>query len=93
MCSRRIDSYVNFVKMHSVCGCECVDEISESSELREPLEIKTKFCRSCFKLVPYDKFLSHTRTNKLLVCASEYKQCVRILHFTHLPAYSCEHTF
>ncbi|XP_020295604.1 IQ and ubiquitin-like domain-containing protein isoform X2 [Pseudomyrmex gracilis] len=63
-------SYVNFVKMHSVCGCECVDEISESSELREPLEIKTKFCRSCFKLVPYDKFLSHTRTNKLLVCAN-----------------------
>ncbi|EFN80348.1 IQ and ubiquitin-like domain-containing protein [Harpegnathos saltator] len=62
--------YLNFTSMHGICGCEAVDGNSKDHELREPLETKAKFCRSCLKVLPDRRFLPHSRTRKLSVCIS-----------------------
>ncbi|EZA49289.1 hypothetical protein DMN91_001508 [Ooceraea biroi] len=67
---RIMHTYLNFVSMYGICGCECVDENFKNDELRESLETRTKFCRSCLKLLPYHRFLSHTRMKKTSVCIS-----------------------
>ncbi|XP_014487996.1 PREDICTED: IQ and ubiquitin-like domain-containing protein [Dinoponera quadriceps] len=63
-------TYLNFTSMHGSCGCEAVGGNSKDDELRVPLETKTKFCRSCLKLLPNRRFLPHSRTRKLSVCIS-----------------------
>lgn len=65
------DTYLNLVSMYGICGCECIDEHFKNDELKEPLVTRTKFCRSCMKLLPYDRFLVHTRMKKLTICMSE----------------------
>lgn len=66
-----IDSYLNFVRMYGICGCECVTRDPKDNELREPLETETKLCRNCLKLLPISRFLLHTRMKKLTICKSE----------------------
>ncbi|XP_018403964.1 PREDICTED: IQ and ubiquitin-like domain-containing protein [Cyphomyrmex costatus] len=63
-------TYLNFVRIFGICGCECVTTESKDNELREPLETETKLCRSCLKLLPIRKFLAHTRMKKLTICSS-----------------------
>ncbi|XP_012532008.2 IQ and ubiquitin-like domain-containing protein [Monomorium pharaonis] len=63
-------TYLNFVRMYGICGCECVIGDSKDNELREPLETETKFCRNCLRLLPIRRFLPHTRMTKLTICSS-----------------------
>ncbi|KYN40172.1 IQ and ubiquitin-like domain-containing protein [Trachymyrmex septentrionalis] len=63
-------SYLNFVRMYRICGCECITTESKDNELREPLETETKFCRNCLKLLPIRRFLAHTRMKKLTICSN-----------------------
>lgn len=67
---RIMHAYLNFVSMYSMCGCKCVDANSKDNELREPFETRMKFCRNCLKLLPFYRFLPHTRMKKLSVCIS-----------------------
>ncbi|XP_018049820.1 PREDICTED: IQ and ubiquitin-like domain-containing protein [Atta colombica] len=63
-------TYLNFVRMYGICGCECITTESKNNELREPLETETKLCWNCLKLLPIHKFLAHTRMKKLTICSS-----------------------
>ncbi|XP_050461497.1 IQ and ubiquitin-like domain-containing protein isoform X1 [Cataglyphis hispanica] len=65
---RIMHTYLNFVSMYSTCGCKCVDADPKDNELREPFETRMKLCRNCLKLLPFHRFLSHTRMKKLSVC-------------------------
>ncbi|XP_012232553.2 IQ motif and ubiquitin-like domain-containing protein [Linepithema humile] len=67
---RIMHTYLDFVRVYGICGCVCVDEKVKDHILREPLETRTKFCRSCSKLLPYRRFLSHTKMKRLSVCTS-----------------------
>ncbi|XP_011706277.1 PREDICTED: IQ and ubiquitin-like domain-containing protein [Wasmannia auropunctata] len=63
-------TYLNFVRIDGICGCECVTTESKDNELREPLETETKLCQNCLKLLPIRRFLPHTRMKKLSICSS-----------------------
>ncbi|EGI58121.1 PREDICTED: IQ and ubiquitin-like domain-containing protein [Acromyrmex echinatior] len=63
-------TYLNFIRMYGICGCECITTESKDNELQEPLETETKLCRNCLKLLPIHKFLAHTRMKKLTICSS-----------------------
>ncbi|XP_072744652.1 IQ motif and ubiquitin-like domain-containing protein [Anoplolepis gracilipes] len=83
---RILHTYLNFVSVSNTCGCECIDANCKNNELREPLETRMKFCRNCLKLLPFHRFLSHTKMKKLSVCIScSYLARRNIAHIDYDP--------
>ncbi|KAG7201583.1 hypothetical protein KM043_004328 [Ampulex compressa] len=69
---RIIYGFLRFLRVADYCGClnNNVDQHikPEIEELLEPLEPKTKLCKSCLKLLPYNRFTVHGRMKKLTTC-------------------------
>ncbi|KAL6264441.1 hypothetical protein P5V15_004550 [Pogonomyrmex californicus] len=82
-------TYLNFIRIYGICGCKCITEISKDNELREPLEINTKFCWACLKLLPYHKFVPHTRMKKLSVCINCSSLSQRNIAHVNYDPYMC----
>lgn len=66
---------MKFVANSGTCACTNIrrgfKKDPKCEEFREPLEIKTLFCRSCRKVLPYNRFSVHSRLNKLSSCTSK----------------------
>ncbi|KAF7394029.1 hypothetical protein HZH68_010848 [Vespula germanica] len=71
---RILCDYLKFVANSGTCACTNIrrgfKKDPKCEEFREPLEIKTLFCRSCRKVLPYNRFSVHSRLNKLSSCTS-----------------------
>ncbi|KAK2582166.1 hypothetical protein KPH14_004524 [Odynerus spinipes] len=78
---RILCDYLKFVATAGTCACTNVDRdfVSDPAceELREPVEIRTMFCRSCRRVLPYYRFSPHGGLKKLTSCTSCVSLCER----------------
>nr|XP_033328950.1 IQ and ubiquitin-like domain-containing protein [Megalopta genalis] len=69
---RIVLAYLHFIRASHSCCCVNDDEDFckdvDDEKLREPIEPKTRLCKSCCKLHPCRKFTVHGRMTKLSTC-------------------------
>ncbi|KZC10890.1 PREDICTED: IQ and ubiquitin-like domain-containing protein [Dufourea novaeangliae] len=87
---RIVFGYLHFVRSsHSCC---CVNDDREfcknvdDEKLREPIETRTRMCKSCSKLLPYQNFTVHGRMTRLSTCiACTWLRERNIAHVNYNP--------